>query len=132
MKHPLYQVLYQHVKSLYKKNTVLDLKYYLHHENEEIRKAAEEVTTYQYDLANWNNRDKDVQLPKWNENYSRDIIQAVARYKILLVTEMIAQNQVQLKIAEEEKNEEAVILGLKMNMYLTKLRKELAKAAEVV
>lgn len=132
LKHPLYQVLYQHVKSLYKENTVLDLKYYLHHENEEIRKAAEEVTTYQYDLANWNNRDKDVQLPKWNENYSRDIIQAVARYKILLVTEMIAQNQVQLKIAEEEKNEEAVMLGLKMNMYLTKLRKELAKAAEVV
>ncbi|MBK7956720.1 MAG: toprim domain-containing protein [Bacteroidetes bacterium] len=132
LKHPLYQVLYQHVKSLYKENTVLDLKYYLHHENEEIRKAAEEVTTYQYDLANWNNRDKDVQLPKWNENYSRDIIQAVARYKILLVTEMIEQNQVQLKIAEEEKNEEAVMLGLKMNMYLTKLRKELAKAAEVV
>lgn len=132
LKHPLYQILYQHVRSLYKENTVLDLKYYLHHENEEIRKAAEEVTTYQYDLANWNNRDKDVQLPKWNENYSRDIVQVVARYKILLVTEMIAENQVQLKIAEEEKNEEALILGLKMNMYLTNLRRELAKAAEVV
>ena len=105
----------------------MDIQYYNAHELDAISKPAIELTTPAYELANWNYKSMDVDLPVWGDNYVRDMESTINRYKILKIEELFSENSALLKKAEEDQNQEDLMMRLQLSMELQKMKKELSE-----
>jgi DNA primase len=122
-----YLALFNHIRDLYFSGTIMDIQYYNAHELDAISKPAIELTTLAYELANWNYKSMDVELPVWGDNYIRDMESTINRYKILKIEELFSENSALLKKAEEDQNHEDLMMRLQLSMELQKMKRELSE-----
>jgi DNA primase len=117
---------FDYFKSLFEKQLVMDTNYYEHHEQKEIRDFAIGLSLYPYEMANWNNKTLEINLPDWNENYIKDIVQTISLLKIFNIKKLKKENQLKIKQAEENKDDEALTNALKVGVSLNKIETEIA------
>lgn len=131
--------LYQRVATLSLQHLVsenqLTPQFYISHEDEEIAQLALDLSTSPNEFSeNWKNK-WGVTLqtqPLPEENFTRDSVLSLKRFKLAKVVRMAKKNQDELKAASESKDVEKQMTLIKMQMKLDGMRNELAKELNTV
>lgn len=131
--------LYQRVATLSLQQLVeekpLTPQFYIGHPDEEIAQLALDLSTSKDELSeNWEKR-WGVTLqtqPKPEENFTRDSVLSLKRFKLAKVVRMAKKNQDELKAASESGDVEKQMTLIKMQMKLDGMRNELAKELNTV
>lgn len=132
-------LLYQRVATLSLQQLVeekpLTPQFYIGHPDEEIAQLALDLSTSKDELSeNWEKR-WGVTLqtqPKPEENFTRDSVLSLKRFKLAKVVRMAKKNQDELKAASESGDVEKQMTLIKMQMKLDGMRNELAKELNTV
>ncbi|MEM6965643.1 MAG: DNA primase, partial [Bacteroidota bacterium] len=110
-------------------------QFYLSNEDEEVAKVALDLSSSPNELSeNWEKR-WGVTLqtqPKPEENFTKDSVQSLKRFKLAKLIRMGKKNQEELKVAQENKDMEQMMTLLKMQQKLDGMRNELAKELKTV
>ena len=116
-------------------NEPISMTYFINHQDEEIRQFALDVSADPWEFSlNWEAR-WDIKLRSQvapEDNFSLDSIQAVQRFKLKKIIKMCTKNQDQLKAAVAEKDNEKVMMFMKMQVKLNEMRNELATVLKTV
>jgi DNA primase len=131
--------LYQRVATLSLQHLVsenpLTPQFYIGHEDEEIAQLALDLSTSPNEFSeNWKNK-WGVTLqtqPLPEENFTRDSVLSLKRFKMAKLVRMAKKNQDELKAASESKDIDKQMTLIKMQMKLDGMRNDLAKELNTV
>ncbi len=105
--------------------------YFINHSNEKIKKFALDSNSSKYTYANWGKLDVFLQTQNMpEENFYRDSIEAINRFKIKKFTSVI--KALQAKMMEKGITQDTTIIILKALQTLQDQRKELAEITGTV
>jgi DNA primase len=115
-------------KSL-KEGRPLNLSYFIHHQDEEIRKLAINFSASPYEYSeNWEKRWEifltTQEMP--DKNFVTDSKQALKRFKLKKFDKMIKRNAEKIKLLYEQQSDE-FLLYMKLDQKLKKIRNQLAE-----
>jgi hypothetical protein len=127
------------------RNTIFDkvIKYYInayeqhkpfeeinnitHIEDEEVKKVLIDIQSMHYELSpNWLDK-HEIIVKESNRTYKTDVHSVLNRYKYLKLMETIKHVDEKIKMAEEEKEEEALYAAFLKKIQLLDARNKLAK-----
>ncbi len=116
------KILNEFREALQREN-IPDEKYFIHHQDEEIRNFAVELLTSPYQISeNWEKR-HGIMITEEKFMLQPDIISSLTRFKLMHLQKRIHECKLQLKATSNESESEKLIRRL--NRYL-KLKKNLA------
>lgn len=99
--------------------------HFINHEDERIRQFAVDCNSSPYVFANWESKDVFLQTqPKPEENFYRDSLQAILRFKLKKISKVI--DELKTKSAELGQSPEKTELILKAYQTLSEQRKVIA------
>lgn len=132
-------LLYQRVATLSLQHLVeekpLTPQFYIGHEDEEIAQLALDLSTSPNEYSeNWEKK-WGVTLqtqPKPEENFTKDSVLSLKRFKLAKLVRMAKKNQDEMKVASENKDVEKQMTLIKMQMKLDGMRNDLAKELNTV
>ena len=131
----LYKQIVTEAAQKVERGEALDPAFYLNHEHEAVQRLAIDfnATPYAYS-ENWVKRwDVDLQTqPMPEKNYKKDSFQSILRFKLRKINKLIRENQTDLDLAIKEKDDEKLVLHLKVHDHLTKLRNNIAEELNTV
>ncbi|MGD2033756.1 MAG: DNA primase [Bacteroidales bacterium] len=124
--HPVYRMIYDEIVHKYNARENFTDHSFTHHENPDICKVAVDLTTDNYELsAIW--RKKEV-LHQGDEMKLKEIVpEFVMAFKNKKVTDLIKDTQKDIRKAQDNADEENMVLLQQKLMVLNDLRKRLAK-----
>ena len=131
----LYHKVVQEVLRMLVNNIPVTLSHFIVHEDREIASFSIDVASQPYEFSeNWANRWEIYlqmqQAPE--ENFLKDSIQALKRFKLKKIGKKRDEIMVQLKISQEEDDPERTIGLLKLIKKLNEMRNQLAKEMNTV
>ncbi len=122
--NPLYSKLVNHCLEMLVANKPFSKSYFIHHPDEEIRNMAVDLMSDPYEYSpNWKEM-WEIELqtqPDVEQNYFRDAIYNVDCLKKKKIGKRIENNSKELKIAQEKKDEEQMMILMKVHIKLKEL-----------
>lgn len=130
--HPVFQKIKMLFKEEIQKGNIPDHKFFLQQEDEILRSTALTLISSPYHLSEHWRKKHEIYVPDKIENYKKDVESSLHRFKIKLLDRMIRENAQEIKNAEQNKNEEALLQCLQIKNELNNLKGQLAKAIGTV
>lgn len=126
--------LYQSIINLYYEqynddSTILDMKYFIQHENDEIRALSIDILSEPYTYSeNWVKMwDMPLQTQSMPEkNFIEDMTQAMYQLKLRKVDKLIDENRNKIAMYQKDGNDDDLISQLDVQNKLIQLRKHIA------
>ncbi len=132
--HPVYLKIIREIREMNENGQHFTIKHFLHHEDEEVKKLAIDITTLPYQYAKWEERGIILQTQKQpDKNFVKDSYQAILRFKLQKTKKML--NEVKLKLVEmtaEKDSGENYQLAIKAMQQLLQERNQIAKELNTV
>ena len=125
-----YQTIAKECLQLLLKNEVPSSSYFINHQDENIRKTAINLITSPYEYSeNWEKM-HEIFLQtqkKPEENFTKDSIQSLKRFKLKKIMRMCNKNQEKIKAFTQSGEMDQLIAHMKVQQKLLDIRNELAK-----
>ncbi len=130
--HPVFQKIKTIFKEEIQKGNIPDHQFFLQQKDESLHDAVLTIISSPYQLSeNWEKK-FEIFVPGKTDTYKKDVESSLHRFKIKLLDRMIRENAHEIKTAEQNKNEEALLQHLQIKNELNNLKSQLAKAIGTV
>lgn len=103
----VYKQIFEEVKKLIENNEEVAEKYFVYHENQDIRDLAVDIFTSRYELSKvWKRKEAYVELP--GENLGYEIPRSLLSYKMMVVEKALSGLRAELENHEKENDLEGL------------------------
>lgn len=100
---PIYKKILEIFKSKLKEGVIIDSKYLMTSDNQEIKKETASLIADKYEVSKYWDKKYNIPIPDEKDNLKSAIYTNVARLKFRIVRKMIEENIKKLKVSESEK-----------------------------
>lgn len=125
---PLYQRMVKECQVLVARGEGYSQNYFKEHETDDMRQMAINLFSSPYEYSkNWEKHDIILSQNDPDENFIKDTSHGVKRFRLRKLSRLCTDNVAKIMELEKESNEEDLILYLKLQPRLQKLRNDIAK-----
>jgi DNA primase len=121
----IYKQMFEDVKDILERGEEVAERFFIYHDNSDVRKLAVDIFTSRYELSNvWKRKEAYVELP--GENLGFEVPKSLLSYKMMVIEKALTQLRNELKPAEKNNDLETLNQLIVRIQSLEQVKRELS------